>query len=159
MRKKILVPLDGSKMGESALSAVDNFLVADSKDEVEIVLISVITSLSHWVKDGEAGVDAAPSGPIPYTEKELDIIRNSTRTYLDSVAKRLERSGLKVTTEVRTGHADREILKAIGELNINIVAMSTHGRTGFSRWILGNVAEKVLRHGTSHLLLVHAAAI
>jgi len=156
MPRKILVPLDGSTVGESALSIVDKFLVADSKNQVEIVLLSVVTSLSHWVTDGEAGVDIAPSGPIPYTDKELDVIRNRTSTYLESVAKRLKRSDLVITTAVRTGHAAQEILKAIGELNIDIVAMSTHGRSGFSHLAFGSVTEKVLRQATVPVLTVKA---
>ena len=156
MKKKVLVPLDGSKLGESALRAVEKFLVTDSKDEVEIVLLCVVTSLSHWVNDGEAGVEDAAAGPIPYTEKELGVIRNSMRRDLDKVAERLRRRGLKVSTEVRTGHADREILAAAEELKIDIIAMSTHGRSGLSHLAFGSITEKVLRQAPVPVLTVRA---
>jgi nucleotide-binding universal stress UspA family protein len=154
MKHKVLVPLDGSKLGESALSAVEKFIVAASKDEVEIVLLGVVTSLSHWVTNGEAGIETVPAGPVPYTEKELGFIKNNMDHYLDSVAKRLRRRGLVVTTEVRAGHADLEILKTIEDLNISIVAMSTHGRSGFSRLAFGSIAEKVLRQAAVPVLTV-----
>lgn len=158
MKRKILVPLDGSKTGEAAISIVDKFLVADSKEEVEIVLLGVVTSLSHWVTNGEAGIEATPAGPVAYTEKELDFIKNNTRRYLESVADILKRRGLAVTTEVRAGHADREILKVIDDLNINIVAMSTHGRSGLSHFAFGSVTEKVLRQSPVPVLTVRAKA-
>jgi nucleotide-binding universal stress UspA family protein len=156
MKKKIMVPLDGSKLGESALSVVEKFLVTDSKDEVEIVLLGVITSLSHWVTNGEAGIETELAGPVPYTEKELDFIRNSTLRYLDSVAVKLRRKGLTVTTEVRTGHADREIIAAIEAFKISIIAMSTHGRSGFRHLAFGSITEKVLRQATVPVLTVRA---
>jgi nucleotide-binding universal stress UspA family protein len=154
MKKKVLVPLDGSKLAEGALSVVKEFLVADSKDEVEIVLLSVVTSLTHWVTDGEAGIQDVPAGPIPYTEKQLESIRSGVRRYLDGVAAKLRRPGLVVTTEVRTGHADLEILAAVGALKINIIAMSTHGRSGLFHLAFGSVAEKVLRQATVPVLIV-----
>jgi nucleotide-binding universal stress UspA family protein len=156
MYKKILVPLDGSKIGESALEVVNKFLITDSKEEIEIVLLGVITSLSHWVTNGEAGIEAVPAGPVSYSEKELGFIKINTLNYLNSVATRLKGSGLMVTTEVRTGHADREIIKAIEDLQISIVAMSTHGRSGISHLAFGSVTEKVLRQSPVPVLTVRA---
>ena len=66
MFSKVLVPLDGSKVGESALPVLEqliNKLAAGTK--VEVILIGVITLLRHWVVVGEA------SAPVSYTEEEL----------------------------------------------------------------------------------------
>jgi len=156
MKKRILVPLDGSKLGEAALGAVEKYLVPDSKENVEVVLLGVVTSLSHWVVSGEGGIEAVPAGPIPYTEDELNVIRKSVNKYLNSVAVKLKRKGISASTEVRTGHADREILNAVEALNIDIIAMSTHGRSGLSHLAFGSVAEKVLRQATVPVLTVRA---
>jgi nucleotide-binding universal stress UspA family protein len=155
MKTKVLVPLDGSTLGESALSVVEKYLIG-SRDEVELVLLGVVTSLSHWVTNGEAGIETLPAGPTPYTEKELVLIKNNTRQYLDSVADGLRVRGTKVTTEVRIGHADQEILKAIGAYDISIVAMSTHGRSGLSHLAFGSITEKVLRQATVPVLTVRS---
>ncbi len=156
MKRKILVPLDGSKIGESALEVVKKFLVADTKEEIEVVLLGVVTSLSHWVTNGEAGIEAVPAGPVPYSEKELNIIKLNTLNYLNSVANSLKGSGLTITAEVRTGRADREIIKVIEDLGVSIVAMSTHGRSGLSHLAFGSVTEKVLRQSPVPVLTVRA---
>ncbi len=156
MKKRILVPLDGSKLGEAALDVVEKFLVADSKNESEIVLLGVVTAVTHWIAGGESGIDAVPASPIPYTEEELNSIKKSVLKYLDSVASRLIRHGVSVKTEVSTGHADREILKAVESMKIDIIAMSTHGRSGLSHLAFGSVTEKVLRQATVPVLTVCA---
>jgi nucleotide-binding universal stress UspA family protein len=151
-----LVPLDGSKLGESALRVVDDFIVSNSKADVELFLLSVITVRKHWVTSGEAGVSDGPAGPVPYTEKEMEFIKTKATEYLKSVAEGLKKRGLKVTTEVRSGKADEEILKAIKDLDINVVAMSTHGRSGLSHFAFGSVAEKVLRQASVPVFTVRA---
>jgi nucleotide-binding universal stress UspA family protein len=156
MPKKILIPLDGSKLGESALTAVDQFLTQDPKNDPEVILLGVVTSLSHWVVEGEGGVEGEVAGPTPYTETELEIIKNKTREYLERVAKALKSRGVKVSTEVRTGHADQEILKAIEALKVDMVAMSTHGYSGIKHLVFGSVTEKILRQSPVPVLTVRA---
>ena len=68
-------------------------------------------------------------------------------------------SGLKgksVTTkcEVRISAAGHEIIKLADEINADMVAISTHGRSGVERWVFGSVAEKVVRSGNTPVLLV-----
>jgi nucleotide-binding universal stress UspA family protein len=73
--------------------------------------------------------------------------------------KELKGRGLESSYVVTSGFdAAGEIMEASKKVGADLVVMSTHGRTGPARWILGNVAEKVLRHGDSPLLLVHAKA-
>jgi len=89
------------------------------------------------------------------TEAQLDAVRESEK-YLEGVEKELTGRGLRVTSVVRYGHAAEEILDHAAFAGIDLIAMSTHGRTGVGRWFLGSVAEKVLRASSTPLLLLRA---
>jgi nucleotide-binding universal stress UspA family protein len=82
-------------------------------------------------------------------------VRESEK-YLEELEKELKGRGLRVSSVVRYGHAAEEILDHAAFSGADLIAMSTHGRTGVSRWVLGSVAEKVLRASTIPLLLVRA---
>ncbi len=143
MFKHILVPLDGSKVGEAALPVVDQLcdkLAAGAK--VEITLLGVITLLRHWVVVGEA------SAPVSYTEDELGLIKQRVTDYLNTTAESVKCRGVTVNSTVRTGNAAEEILKAVDELGADLLAMSTHGRSGLRRLAFGSITDKVL-HGAS----------
>jgi len=142
MYERILVPLDGSKVGEAALPYVEELASKLAPNvKVEVTLLQVVTSLSHYVAAGQGRFTT------PYTEKELEPIKSEARQYLDKAAEGLKNKGVTVSTKVSTGDAAEEIIKAAQEIKAGLIAMSTHGRSGISRWALGSVTDKVLRHG------------
>ena len=151
MYERILVPLDGSKVGEAALPHVEE-LVSKLAPEVkaEIILLQVVSSLTHYVIAGEASVR------VPYTEKELEQIKKKTKSYLNKVGESLRSKGAIIKTKVATGKAAEEIIKAADETKANLIAMSTHGRSGFSRLTFGSITDKVLRTGNVPVLVVIA---
>jgi nucleotide-binding universal stress UspA family protein len=59
-----------------------------------------------------------------------------------------------VHTILRTGDPAQEIIKLSAEENVNVVAMSSHGKSGMTRWVMGSVSSKVLHAGKTPLLLV-----
>ena len=76
-----------------------------------------------------------------------------------ALEKELNEKGLDVTNVVISGFdAAAEIIELCKKIGVDLVVMSTHGRSGLGRWVFGNVAEKILRHGETPLLLVHAKA-
>jgi nucleotide-binding universal stress UspA family protein len=76
-----------------------------------------------------------------------------------ALEKELKAKGLNVTNIVTSGFdAASEIIEVCKKVGIDLVVMSTHGQSGLGRWVFGSVAEKVLRHGETPLLLVHARA-
>ena len=152
MFKHILVPLDGSKVGEAALPVIDKLCdKLASGTKVEITLLGVITLLRHWVVVGEA------SAPVSYTEDELSLIKQRVMDYLKTTAELVTCKGVVVNTVVRSGNAAEEILKGAEELKADLIAMSTHGRSGLRRLAFGSITDKVL-HGTSiPVLMVRAA--
>jgi len=151
MYERILVPLDGSKVGETALVHVEK-LVSKlvPKVKTEVTLFRVISSLSHYVIAGEASVQ------VPYSDKEIVQIKKKTKDYLDKAGEGLRSKGAIVKTKVATGRAAEEIIKAADELKVDLIAMSTHGRSGLSRLTFGSITDKVLRAGTVPVLAVRA---
>jgi nucleotide-binding universal stress UspA family protein len=151
MNERILVPLDGSKVGEAALPYVED-LVSKLSPEIkaEVTLIQVVSSLSHYVIAGEASV------PIPYSEAEIRQITKKAKEYLTKAGEGLRNKGVTVKTKVALGDAADEIIKVADEIRADLIAMSTHGRSGISRWAFGSVTDKVLRGGNKPVLIVRA---
>jgi nucleotide-binding universal stress UspA family protein len=144
--KKILVPLDSSELSELSLEHVKKVAIAANKPE--IILLIVLESISFLTY-------------APYTELREDAIlsiekqsQDHARDYLDKVAQRLKKERISARGVVVWGRPADEILKYIKENKIDLVIMSTHGRSGIPRWALGSVAEKVIRHSTVPVLII-----
>ncbi len=151
MFERVVVPLDGSKVGEAALPYIGRLaekLAPGAK--VEVTLVGVITLLRHWVVVGEA------SAPVSYTEEELDIIKNRVTEYLHKTGEFLKSKGIDVNVVVTSGNAAEEILKTADKTKADLIAMSTHGRSGLRRLAFGSITDKVLRGSRIPVLMVRA---
>ena len=149
MALKILIPLDGSKTGETALPYVEELVSKLSpRVKVEFTLLQVVSFLTHYVAAGELMT------PISYTEKEMKQIRQQARNYLNKVAKNMRNEKVIVKVRIGIGNSAEEIIKAADEIDVDLIAMSTHGRRGLTRWAFGSVTDKVLRAGHKPMLLV-----
>ncbi len=154
MSERILIPLDGSKLGEAALRYVQGLVSRLAPGEmVEVTLFHVVTTLTHDVNiRGGAGAIS-----VPYTESELESMKSAALEYLNEVGAGLIAKGATVMFKVAVGRTPaEEIIKAEEEVNADLVAMSTHGRAGISRWAFGSVTDKVLRAGKVPVLVVRA---
>ena len=146
---KILIPLDGSKIGEAALPYVEELVSNLSpRVKVEITLLQVVSLLTYYAVAGEA------VAPISYTEKEMEQIQQEARDYLNRVGEGIRSKRVSVEIRVGIGSAADEIIKAADEINVDLIAMSTHGRSGISRWAFGSVTDHVLRGGHKPVLVV-----
>jgi nucleotide-binding universal stress UspA family protein len=142
MYEKILIPLDGSEVGESALPYVENLLSKLSPEvKVEVTLLQVLRPVYPHAIGGYEVPDVA------YTEKEMEETKKKAVDYLNKAGETLRSKGATVTSRVGIGDASEEIIKVAEEINADLIAMSTHGRSGFSRWAFGSVTDKVLRRG------------
>ena len=151
MGKKILIPLDGSKVGEAALPYVEELLSKLSpRVKVELTLLQVVSFLTHYVAAGELMT------PISYTEKEMEQIKQEARDYLNKIGKGIRSEKVSVEIRVVIGNAAEEIIKAADEIDVDLIAMSTHGRHGISRWAFGSVTDKVLHGSHKPILVVRA---
>ena len=149
MYERILIPLDGSKVGETALPYVEELASKMSPEvKLEVTLLLVLSRLTHWVVAGET------SAPVPFTEQELVIIKQRCMDYLEKTAEGLRLKKATVETKLSTGNAAEEIIRVADEMNADLIAMTTHGRSGFSRLAFGSVTEKVLRGANLPVLVV-----
>jgi len=136
MYQKILVALDGSSLAECAMGQVEE-LSRLTGAEICLLRVGYVTTLP--------GVDI--------TDAEVKVMEEA-EAYLNSIAQRLNNKGLSASVHVRFGHAATEILEQAK--HVDLVALSTHGRTGFGRWAMGSVAERVARRCPKPLLLCRA---
>jgi nucleotide-binding universal stress UspA family protein len=151
MFERVLVPLDGSKVGEAALPVIDRLVEKCGPGvKVEITLLGVITLLRHWVVVGEA------SAPVSYTEEELKLIKQRVMNYLEKTADSMKRPQVTFKTMVTSGNAAEEILKAASDTNADLIAMSTHGRSGWRRLAFGSITDKILHGSNVPVLMVRA---
>lgn len=128
MFERILVPLDGSELGEGVLSIVTQIAMgAQSK-----------VTLLHVTREG------VPSG----TDAEKTVER-----YLVKGAKRLALDGISVETRLMAGYPAIEIARIAQEEGFGLIAMATHGQTGLGRWAYGSTTDKVLHSTVVPLLL------
>ena len=140
MDEKIVVPLDGSKVGEAALPYVEDIVLKLSPEvKTEVVLLQVISPANIPTVSGYASV------PTPHGEDQLKETEKKSMEYLNQTGEALRNKGVTVTAKVAVGDASEQIVKVAEEINANLIAMSTHGRSGFSRWAFGSVTDKVLR--------------
>lgn len=144
MYTRILVPLDGSATAEAVLPYAEAF-AAGFKTSVELMSVVDIGAMTtHLEADKVHRLDT-----VIATEEK------NSASYLENVAKIFSR----FPTECRIvrGHPAEAILETTSNDRDTLIAMATHGRSGAKRWLLGSVAEKVLRGTTNPLFLVRAA--
>lgn len=155
MSEKILIPLDGSKLGEAALSYVEQ-TVSKLKpgDMPNITLLHVISLPTHEIPVEGGTIDVLDSNP------DMKPAQDSARAYLEKAGAKLVKQGAKVDYKVVVGErgvgSAITIIKVEEEIKADLVAMSTHGRRGLSRWAYGSVTEKVLSGGKVPVLMVRA---
>jgi len=137
--EKILVPLDGSALAESA--------------------IATAVEMAHPGGGNLMLMRAAEAHTFPGadpTDAQVAVVREA-ETYLAGVAERLKQQGLtKVETSVWYGPAAAAIVDAARARKADLIVMTTHGRGGLGRLVLGSVAESVLRGTTTPILLLRA---
>jgi nucleotide-binding universal stress UspA family protein len=152
MSERTLIPLDGSKTGEAAVSYIEKLATKLAPvHKVEVILFHVITLEVHHKE-----VDYLGAVDVPYTKDELQEMKKKSMDYLEKVSEGLRKIGATVKYEVAIGKPADEIIKAEATFKADLVAMSTHGRSGLSRWAYGSIADRVLRGGTVPVLMVRA---
>ncbi len=142
MYKRILVPLDGSKLAEQILPHVKTIAKATGG---KTILVRAVPEHAEFLLE-------APSE----TKKWIQAARAKASRYLDGVAKGLEKAGVKTKVEVLPGEPAAQILTAAERENVDLITMMSHGETGISAFERGSVAEKVLKHSPRPVLMVRA---
>src|SRR5688572_7515017 len=143
--KSVIVPLDGSELAESVLPMVAHLA---RELDLEVALFRAY-HIPYNVYAGDEGVYAGNY------EALLHSVRDEAKEYLDKKAGELKRLGTaKVACVIKEGFAADEIIALGQKTAANLIAMSSHGRSGVKRWVLGSVAETVVRHSGDPVLIV-----
>jgi nucleotide-binding universal stress UspA family protein len=150
MYKKILVPLDGSKLAECALPHVEELAKCCGTEKV------ILVSVTERVQGYRAFED--PSQPLgqQLVPEAVGKKEKQAQRYLGRIAKAMEAKGIKVGTEVLLGDPAEEIVIYAKHPGCDLIVMSSHGRSGLRRWTHGNVADKVFRGSPVPVLMVRA---
>lgn len=138
MFKNVLVPLDGSKEAERALQYAREI----GAQNVRALRVELNPA------DGGLPMDLPTSQAILLAEHK------ACESYIDDLTQRLEKEGVPFTPSLRLGDPARCILEEADEHPTDLIVMTTHGRTGLRRFLLGSVAEKIARHAPCPVLLV-----
>lgn len=155
MAERILVPLDGSSLGEQALEYVNTLISQLSpKTKVTVVLLHVISSKNARMQDYQEDFIAVDTR---FSEEEMEELKKKFDVYFTRVSKKLQGDNIEVKHEIVEGeNPAEEIIAAEARCECDLVVMTTHGRSGLSRWAFGSVTEKVLRAGSVPVMLVRA---
>jgi len=146
MYKEILVPLDGSELAEKALPHAEDLA---RRLDARLTLFSVVESIVVYSQPGVVGPIVSVTFNI---EEEIEKIRE----YLRNIAENFTQAGIDARVEVRQGDAASQICDFAQETGVDLIVMSTHGRSGLRRWVYGSVADRVLRGASVPVLLVRA---
>jgi nucleotide-binding universal stress UspA family protein len=153
MYRKIIAPLDGSKLAECALPHLEELAKATKPDE--IVLISVTERIAGRTRAPEMGELIGVSSGAP-VEVEVGKLQRQAERYLDRIAKQMQSKGIKARTEVLRGSPAEEIVRYAEKNAVDLIVMASHGRSGPSRWAFGSVADKVFRASRVPVLMIRA---
>ena len=141
MYKRVVVPLDGSPLAEGMLRFIVD--IAGPLD-LEVVLLRVIKPQPPQVVETSRIV----------VLEDIEARMAEARDYLAPLARELTTRGIRVRTEVRRGDPVEEIVAGAHETGADLIAMTTHGRSGLGRLLFGSVAEAVLRQAEIPVFLM-----
>ena len=145
MYKSILVPLDGSKRAEAILPHVEDLA---HRYEAEVIFMGVL--------EPEAVVVMAEPYFASFDEGRYTRLVTEVSSYLDARCGEFREMGIKAKTEVSQGPIVDSIIRTAERENVDLIAMSSHGRTGLANVFYGSVAAGVLHKIDRPLLLIRA---
>jgi nucleotide-binding universal stress UspA family protein len=154
MYKRILVTLDGSPLAEQVLPHVEALI--ENRPEAQVFLLSIAQVIDPAAASAMLyPIAVYPGRPID-EQAERRRLEDELCNYLRSIELQLNQNGNTVNSEVRFGRPAEEIIGYAHDIQADMIAMSTHGRSGVARWAYGSVADRVLHSAECPVLLVRA---
>ena len=148
MFTRILIPVDGSPLAEQAIQPA---MKLAHQFDCDVVLVRIATSLAAQLSGFAAGLPDAGNLYLAMVQQA----HNDAANYLASLQDTLQYARIKTQFQVVDGgQVAEEILNIAEGQQCDLIVMGTHGRSGVRRWLLGSVAERVLRHASIPVLLV-----
>lgn len=149
MYRRVLVALDGSELAERVLPHVEALA---QKFDSHLVLVRAVARQGPLASGHEVGPTTV--GRLMDPTPESQVFEEEAERYLRALADHLRHRGYHVDYEQVEGPAGQVILDRARALGADLIAMTTHGRTGLGRLVLGSVAEEVVTHAPCPVLLV-----
>jgi nucleotide-binding universal stress UspA family protein len=145
--QKILLPLDGSALSETALAPG---LALAVRLGAEVILWRAVDEIDQFERAQLAGMgDGEPANRLQ------NGLMTEAENYLENLVKTTPKAGLTVSKQVVIAHSPAtRILDYVEHHAVDLVVMATHGRTGLGKWVYGSVTEKVIRRSQSSMLVI-----
>jgi len=160
MYKKILVPLDGSELAECALPHAEELAKGCSTGQVILITVTEQVQGQTGAPEAEELYRTTDRTEFRRAGSEMTVVfgkkQRQAERYLGRIAEKLESKGVKVHTEVLLWPPAEAIASYAKQNGADIIVMSSHGRSGVSRWAYGSVADKVLRSSCVPVLIIRA---
>ena len=151
MYKKILVPLDGSELAECVLPHVES--IAKGCGVETVTFVRVVAPIKMPV----SSIDEEYTFIAEDWKRLESMSRAMAENYLNKLMNRVKYIGIDFQSEVLGGGRAADMIADYAtKVEVDLIIISTHGRSGISRWILGSVADRVLRSACVPVLMVRA---
>lgn len=144
--KKILVCLDGSALAETALPHAQ-MLASDEDAEILLLRVSVNPAAEFSFSD-------------PGLAKDLiQEVEAEALAYMQSARGKLQKAGFRTSFLICQGAIAETILSVAAEHQADVIVMSTHGRSGVKRWLLGSIADRVVTNSDRPVMLIRPQTV
>lgn len=146
MYQRILVPLDGSSRAESAIPIATRLARASGG-------VVILTQAVMYPYQYDPVI-----APLIVTSEYMQRLQDDAREYLTQVAREVRLAGGATQIAVEIGQPDSVITEVAARDYADVIVMTSHGRTGFARWALGSVAQRIATHAPAPTLVVQGLA-
>jgi nucleotide-binding universal stress UspA family protein len=143
MFKRILVPVDGSTRAERAIPVASRLAQAAGGSVVLVRVATIPVTYSPYLASSTYAAEAI--------EEEL----NNVESYLNNLANSEALAGIETDTKALFGATAPAILSVADSYNVDLIVMTSQGKTGMKRWVLGSVAQKIARYSPMPVLVLH----
>jgi nucleotide-binding universal stress UspA family protein len=147
MYQHVMVPLDGSELAECVLPHVRT--IAVGCNVVKVTLVRVVEPL---LIRGSVGVRISPEEKERLEKESMD----EAKDYLEGIVKSLKETGVAAQSEVLHGDVVNKLIDYANMNEVDLVIVSTHGRSGVSRWVWGSVTDRILRAACVPVTMIRA---
>lgn len=145
MYNKLLAPLDGSSLAECTIEHVKEIAKGCSTPEVIFLFVVDVAKNTYWASDLNTG---------ELIQQQEDVNRATAEEYASKIVAKAKQDGLMAKGVVIEGMAADGIINYAEKNGIDLIVMSTHGRSGLTRFAIGSVTDKVIRTVTVPVLVV-----
>jgi nucleotide-binding universal stress UspA family protein len=143
MYERILLTLDGSRLAENA---IEHAAILAQRFGAELHLLRVVEPLVRSYRGG-----STPPSALKSVEKQL---LEMAADYLSGVGQKLQEEGVSTQMSVLSGSAEKEIMRFAQANGMDVIVMCSCGESGLARWLLGSVADHVVRAAPVPVLVV-----